>query len=51
MSSESQLAFQTVRALGVALRAKETTSEELTNLYLARLDSIGRRLNAVVTLT
>lgn len=43
--------FADIRTLGAALRARETTSSELTAMYLERLDTIGRRLNAVVTLT
>ena len=42
---------QTVEELGRRLRARETTPTELTRLYLERLDSVGRRYNAVVTIT
>ena len=42
---------QTIEELGRKLRARETTPTELTRLYLERLDSVGRRYNAVVTIT
>ncbi len=42
---------QTIEELGRRLRARETTPTELTRLYLDRLDSVGRRYNAVVTIT
>lgn len=45
------LHYATVRELGRLLRAKETTPTELTRMYLERLDTTGRQLNAVVTLT
>src|SRR6476659_4866989 len=41
----------TIRELGAALRSGATTPTELAKLYLARLDGVGRQLNAVVTLT
>ena len=47
----SELHFATVRELGRALRAGDTTPTELTRMYLERLDTVGRRLNAVVTIT
>lgn len=43
--------YSTIGELGAALRKRETTPTELTRMYLERLDTIGRRLNAVVTLT
>ncbi|RIK45794.1 MAG: amidase [Chloroflexi bacterium] len=43
--------YLTVRELGALLRRRETTPLELTRLYLERLDTLGRRLNALVTLT
>ena len=42
---------QTVDELGRRLRARETTPTELTRLFLDRLDSVGRRYNAVVSIT
>ncbi len=51
MPLPSELAFASVRELGAKLRAGEFTSVALTKFFLARLDSIGRKLNAVVTLT
>ncbi|RIK42348.1 MAG: amidase, partial [Chloroflexi bacterium] len=47
----NDLHYATVRELGRLLRARETTPTELTRMYLERLDSVGRQLNAVVTLT
>lgn len=41
----------TISQLGAALRQRETTPTELTRMYLERLDTVGRSLNAVVTLT
>jgi aspartyl-tRNA(Asn)/glutamyl-tRNA(Gln) amidotransferase subunit A len=41
----------TIVELGQLLRQRETTPTELTRLYLERLDSVGRRLNAVAALT
>lgn len=43
--------YSTIAELGVALRNRETSPTELTRMYLERLDTVGRRLNAVVTLT
>lgn len=49
--NESEVAFLPIRALGSKLRAGEVSAVELAKLYLARLDGVGRRLNAVVTVT
>lgn len=43
--------FQTIRQLGDLLRTGKTSPTELTRLSLERLNSVGRTLNAVVTLT
>jgi aspartyl-tRNA(Asn)/glutamyl-tRNA(Gln) amidotransferase subunit A len=43
--------YATISELAAALRTGETTPTELTRTYLDRLDTTGRRLNAVVTLT
>lgn len=51
MTEPSVVPFATVRELGALLRQRETTSTELTRMYLDRLDTVGRRLNAVATLT
>ncbi len=48
---DEELPFATVRELGRRLRAGETTPIRLTEMYLERLETIGRRLNAVVTIT
>ncbi len=50
-SNEEQVAFATVRQLGELLRAKKTTSLELTKLYLARLKRYDPTLHCVITLT
>jgi aspartyl-tRNA(Asn)/glutamyl-tRNA(Gln) amidotransferase subunit A len=50
MAADEALDRASVRELGRMLRAGETTSVELTRHALDRLDTIGRRLNAVVTL-
>jgi aspartyl-tRNA(Asn)/glutamyl-tRNA(Gln) amidotransferase subunit A len=49
--SESPLYFKTVRELADLLRTKQVSPVELTELSLARLDTIGRELNAIVTMT
>lgn len=46
-----EFAFKTIRELGQMLRAGETTPTELAEYFLDRLDTVGRRFNAVVTLT
>jgi aspartyl-tRNA(Asn)/glutamyl-tRNA(Gln) amidotransferase subunit A len=45
------LHFKTIRELTTLIRTREISPVELTELSLARLDSVGRTLNAVVTLT
>lgn len=47
----NDLAFAGIRELGALLRAGETSPTELTEFFLARLDDVGRGLNAVVTMT
>lgn len=47
----NSLAFATAADLSRLIHAKKITSLELTRMYLGRLDTIGRRLNAVVNLT
>lgn len=47
----NELAFATVAELGTALRSGAVSPTELTIFYLERLDTIGRSLNAVATLT
>src|SRR5690348_16290793 len=49
--SDDRFAFLSVRELGRMLRAGETTPTELAEYFLSRLDTVGRRLNAVVKLT
>src|SRR5215467_8680530 len=47
--TDTDLAFSSVEQLGAMLRAKTVSSVELTKIYLKRLHSIGKSLNAVVT--
>jgi aspartyl-tRNA(Asn)/glutamyl-tRNA(Gln) amidotransferase subunit A len=49
--AEDRFAFASIRELGQMLRAGETTPTELAAYFLTRLDTLGRRFNAVVTLT
>lgn len=49
--ADDRFAYLSVRELGRMLRAAETTPTELAEYFLSRLDTVGRRLNAVVTLT
>src|ERR1700734_3663127 len=43
--------FSSVRALGESIRTRKLSPVELTQVYLKRLDTIGPKLNAVVTVT
>lgn len=45
------LAFATIAELGEHLRARAVSARQLTELALDRLDTVGRGLNALVTLT
>lgn len=47
----TELHFKSVAELGRMIRAGETSPTELTKLFLERLDSVARKLNAVVTIT
>lgn len=49
--TDDELAFSSVRELGILLRRGETSPIELTELYLDRLERIGKPLNAVTTVT
>ena len=49
--ARADLAWMSVGQLGALLRAGEVTSVELAEFFLERLDTHGRRLEAVVTLT
>ena len=48
--TDADLALSSVEQLGAMLRAKTVSSVELTKVYLKRLHSIGKSLNAVVTI-
>ena len=45
------IAFLSIRELGACLRGGALSATDLARLYLARLESVGRSLNAVVTIT
>ena len=49
--SSPEIAFSSIRQLGVGLRDGSLDPVELTELYLDRLRKVGPTLNAVVTLT
>jgi aspartyl-tRNA(Asn)/glutamyl-tRNA(Gln) amidotransferase subunit A len=49
--NEEELAFLNIRELGILLRSGEISPTKLTEVCLGRLDDVGRRLNAVVTMT
>ncbi len=51
MPLPDETAFASVTELGRRLRAGEFTSVELTEFFLNRLETIGPKLNAVVTVT
>jgi aspartyl-tRNA(Asn)/glutamyl-tRNA(Gln) amidotransferase subunit A len=46
-----EFAFASIRTLAAKLRAREFSSVELTEFFLGRLEKIGPRFNAVVTVT
>jgi aspartyl-tRNA(Asn)/glutamyl-tRNA(Gln) amidotransferase subunit A len=47
----AELAYATAAELGARLRRGETSPTELARQAMERLDTVGRRLNAVVTIT
>lgn len=47
--TDPQLAFASIGELGALLRARKLASVELTRFFLHQLDTLGRTLNAVVT--
>ena len=51
MPISAELAFASVRTLGKGLRDKQFSAVELTEFFLDRLEKLGRRFNAVVTVT
>src|SRR6266852_3316147 len=51
MVSGEELAFVSIRDLGRMLRSGETTPTVLAEYFIDRLETVGRRLNAVVTIT
>lgn len=51
MSQQDDLAFATIAVLGARLRSGAIGSVELTRFYLDRLECLGPKYNAVVTLT
>jgi len=46
-----EFAYLSIRELGKLLRSGETTPTELAEYFIDRLETVGRRLNAVVTVT
>ena len=50
MAADDTLSFATVRDLARMLRSGETTPTALVEHFAERLDSVGRRYNAVVTI-
>ncbi|MBQ16949.1 MAG: amidase [Planctomycetaceae bacterium] len=51
MALKDKHAFASVRTLGDRLRRREFTAVELTGFFLDRLETLGPKLNAVVTVT
>lgn len=51
MSVPAEAAFLTIPELGRRLRAGDFTARELTEFFLHRLEQLGPRFNAVVTVT
>ena len=49
--NDSEIAFLSIRELGALLRKGDLSPVDLTNLYLSRLDGVGRSLRAVATVT
>ncbi len=47
----TDLHYATIDQLGSAIRSGETSPVELAKTYMSRLDTVGRDLNAVVTIT
>jgi len=47
----ADLAFASIEQLGQLLRTRRTSSRELTELFLGRLERLGPRYNCVVTVT
>ncbi len=51
MPISNDLAFASIRTLGEQLRAGKFTSHELAEFFLKRLETLGPKYNAVVTVT
>src|SRR5262245_32688249 len=51
MPVPSELAFASIRTLSQGLRARQFSAVELAEFFLDRLERIGPRFNAVVTVT
>jgi Asp-tRNA(Asn)/Glu-tRNA(Gln) amidotransferase A subunit family amidase len=47
----AELSFATIRQLGRLLRCRDVSAVELAEHFLGRLERIGPRFNAVVTVT
>ncbi len=50
-ASQQRLNFATIRELGQMIRSGEITPTALTEHFLGRLETVGKELNAVVTIT
>src|SRR6185437_4758893 len=50
-ASDQRLNFATIRELGRMIRSGETTPTALAEHFIGRLETVGRELNAVVTIT
>ena len=50
-ANDQRLNFATIRELGRMIRSGETTPTALAEHFIGRLETVGRELNAVVTIT
>src|SRR5260370_23830250 len=46
-----EILFSDLRTMGAAIRARKLSTVELTEAYLTRLETLGPKLGAVVTVT
>jgi Asp-tRNA(Asn)/Glu-tRNA(Gln) amidotransferase A subunit family amidase len=51
VAMDKNLVFATVRELGELIRTRQLSPVELTEAYLSRLETIGPKLGAVITVT
>ena len=50
-ASEEEIAFMSIRELASLLKTRKITSEQLTNIYLNRIEKFDRQLESVITVT